>query len=486
MTMVYRTRSVRVRPGDPFFAYLDTLTENSGRLHNAVRFRQRQVLTAVQKAEADRTPNEREIMDEIANALPRMSHGFMPTKKKHVLPYVFLEELLKLTDNPDYRREGFPSQTAQQTIKACCREMKSFYGLLRTWKKDKSSLTGKPNLPGYVGKGGRYTATITNQESTLTVKDGRWKLKLPLLPKRLQDRKIDFGIPEDGYKLKETKVIPDNGTYVVSVVLQKEVSIKASLESSRIAAIDFGVDNLMAVSNNCGLPLLLYKGGIVKSVNHNYNKRFAKLMSRQMKKTGAKFCSDDETKRLLVHREDFMSDYMHKTAKHLITWCVENRIDTLVCGVNKGWKQRVNLGKVNNQNFVEIPFAKLRGMLKYLCEGFGITYLEQEESYTSKASFIDRDRIPVYGDNTEDVSFSGKRVQRGLYRTKDGKLINADLNGGANILRKAFPDAFFKGVEPDFSKVVIIRHPDAERIKGNSEVQRLRHAIRKVETLKFM
>ena len=174
---------------------------------------------------------------------------------------------------------------------------------------------------------------------------------------------------------------------------------------------------------------------------------------------------------------------MHKAAKHLLAWCVENRIDTIVAGVNPGWKQGANLGKVNNQNFVQIPFAYLRHCIQYQAEVSGILYLEQEESYTSRASFLDGDPIPTYGVDDKDAGFSGKRGPsryagmykkdgfRGLYRTADGTFINADLNGSANILRKAFPDAFLKGSMPDFTDVVIVKDSDREFIAANQREQ---------------
>ena len=248
----------------------------------------------------------------------------------------------------------------------------------------------------------------------------------------------------------------------------------------------------MAVTNNCGLPCLLYKGGIVKSVNQGYNKRLAQIMQEEMKKPGCpknregkpRFVPTEESMGITLSRNNAVHDFMHKAAKHLVSWCVENRIDTIVAGVNAGFKQKVNIGHVNNQNFVQIPLAHLRGCIKYLCEGQGILYVEREESYTSKASFPDMDYIPTYGVDDQDVSFSGKRKPtrycgmykkdgfRGLYKSSDGTIINSDLNGSANILRKEYPDVFCTGEMPDFNNVKIIRHPDRERITANRETQK--------------
>lgn len=138
-------------------------------------------------------------------------------------------------------------------------------------------------------------------------------------------------------------------------------------------------------------------------------------------------------------------------------WCVENRIDTIVLGKNADWKRKSNMGKRNNQNFVQIPHAKLYDVITYLAERYGIDVIAQEESYTSKASFLDRDEIPVYG-KTDSPKFSGRRVRRGLYRASDGRTVNADLNGSAKILRKCFPLTFSEN--PDFNQIIVIRHPD--------------------------
>ena len=146
---------------------------------------------------------------------------------------------------------------------------------------------------------------------------------------------------------------------------------------------------------------------------------------------------------LSLKRERFFHDYFHKLSKYIISWCRENRIGTLVYGHTKLWKQDASIGKRNTQNFVQLPFMSFVGMLRYQCEREGIRLMEQEESYTSKASAVDGDPVPVYGlGHGETYRFSGTRVKRGLYRTGSGRTVNADLNGAANILRKAFPDAY--------------------------------------------
>ncbi|MCD7950977.1 MAG: IS200/IS605 family accessory protein TnpB-related protein, partial [Erysipelotrichaceae bacterium] len=203
-----------------------------------------------------------------------------------------------------------------------------------------------------------------------------------------------------------------------------------------------------------------------------------------------KFVPTPESDKLCVYRAAFMKDYMHKCAKRIIDWCVDNSIDTIIVGENKEWKQNINTGKKNNQAFVSIPFNTFKAMLEYLCERNGIRFLLQEESYTSKASFIDNDEIPLYkkDDNTK-YTFSGRRAPavfnnefgehykkngyRGLYKSMNGTIINSDLNGSANIGRKAIPDMFtMKGaVLPDFNNIKVYKHPDEYYEKENREKQ---------------
>ena len=295
-----------------------------------------------------------------------------------------------------------------------------------------------------------------------------------------------LGCPIPDARLKQACITPDNGRYKLSFQFEVDADIPEipeDIRPERICAIDFGVDNLMSVTNNCCLPSLIYKGGVAKSVNQKYNKTIAALVSEQTLRTGEKFVPDAAYYAATNRRNDQISDFMRKCAKHFVAWCIENRIDTVVMGINKYWKQEAGLGKRNNQNFVQLPFDRLRNIISYLCVWEGIFCLDQEESYTSKASFPDRDFIPVYGNEKGKPSFSGQRRPvhykgmykkdgfRGLYTTKSGDIINSDLNGSANILRKAFPNAFTEKPAPDFNSVVIIRHPDEEKVKNNRKKQ---------------
>ena len=469
---LYMIRSVTIKPQDELFDYCETVTALVNNLENATLFRVRQVLFASGKEESALSENEKSVIDEIRAALPEMGPKYkMPKKGKSALSYIFLEKLFSVTKNPDRYAEALPSHAAQEAIKTVVRSMKSYFESIKEWKRNSSKFTGRPELPKYHRKGGRATATFSNQEAVLHDVNGFWFMKLPF--RHQKELWLPFGKVTLGVRLKTVTMKPENGVYTISAVLQRDEPKPAlNSEPKRIASVDSGVENLMAVTNNCGLRSVLYKGNICKSVNQWYNKRVSLMMSEQTLKTGKEFVPTTEFHKLTRKRNAQIKDILLKTARHFILWCVENRIDTVVMGCNPGQKQNIETGKTNNQNFVQIPFAQLRNNIRYMCEREGIRYIEQEESYTSKASFVDGDYIPVYGVDDEKASFSGKRCPtqykgmykkggfRGLYLTKDGTIINSDLNGSANILRKAFPDAFEDGIVPDFKPPIIIRHPD--------------------------
>lgn len=480
---VYRIQSVYINREHPLFAWCETITAMANNLSNACRFRQRQILTAYQKDQGDWTDNERSVIDEFCSALDQPGISGVPLCPS----FRTMDAVLKYHKNPDYYAEGLPRQSAQHILKQTVNDMNNYFAALRSWKEHPELFTGKPELPGYKKKGGHTAVSITNQDCTIkTDQNGVCMAGLPLI------KKVPLCIGHPAGTLKQAQVCPDNGQYVIRFTFEVEMADPVSKEiPSRIAAIDFGVDNLMAVTNNCGLPCLLYKGGIVKSVNRLYNKKLADIMAREMGKPDCpknkegkpKFVPTEESRALTLKRNHKIMDFMHKAAKHFATWCVEHRIDTVVAGKNTGWKQKSGMGRTNNQNFVQIPFSYLEHCISYLCEAQGIRFVQQEESYTSKASFLDQDNIPAYGKTDEKAVFSGRRCPtkykgmykkngfRGLYQASDGTIINADLNGSANILRKAFPDAFKTGMMPDFNCCLIIRNPEDEDIIANRQKQ---------------
>ena len=468
---MYINRRILIGKSHVLHPYFDGMTRAANNLYNAALFRIRQVMTAVNKDPKQWTCNETEIWDEITDNLSKMNASRakpfeMPSAGKWLLSYYFLDCLFKVSGNPDYFALALPRHSAQHVIRSVCRNMKAFFAASRSYAKDPAAFTGKPKLPFYKKSGGNATAILSNQECVLHPDaDGAVYAKLPRTGERLCIGQVDPSL-----RLKQVTVTPFHGVFIIGFVLDDGKAPAAMKPAKRICAIDIGVDNIAAITNNIGKECLLFKGGVIKSANQWYNKRMADIMSKQTKGGTARFVPTEESDALLIKRDNQIRDFMYKVSKSIVKWCVKNEIDTIVVGTNKFWKQQVNIGKVNNQQFVQIPFDMLRRFLQYRAEQAGIRYIAQEESYTSKASFLDSDPIPVYG-KTSSPSFSGKRRPiwykgmrsksgfRGLYTAKDGTIINSDLNGSANIGRKALHE-FDMGTKPNFTDVVVIKHPD--------------------------
>ncbi|GHO67600.1 transposase [Ktedonobacter sp. SOSP1-52] len=245
--------------------------------------------------------------------------------------------------------------------------------------------------------------------------------------------------------INQVRIVPRKGFYVVEVIYKKEVK-QADVNPAYYAGIDIGMNNLVALtSNKPGFRSVLVNGRPVKSVNQFYNKRKAELQSK-LGHTG----TTRRMERMTNKRTRRIDHYMHTVSKRIIDLLVKEQIGVLCIGKNDGWKQEANLGKRNNQHFVQIPHARFIAMLTYKAHLVGIRVEITEESYTSKASLLDLDPLPVHDPNNdkEKHTFSGKRVKRGLYRASNACALNADINGAGNIIRKVAPDAFGpKGVE---------------------------------------
>lgn len=410
----------------------------SKNLRNAALFRIRQNFTARNKDAL--TDNELEILAEIEATIQASGKA----RPKAVMSYNFLERLMRVTENPDFFA-GLPMQAAQQILKSEIRDFKSWLASLRSWKKDPSGYTGRPKMPKYI-KGDMTTIIYTNQNCVIYREDGRCFLKFPGTKVRLEIQPL----PED-IDLKEVKVKPHYGDFEVLYTYEC-AAVKSRTDLCYVAAIDFGVNNIAAIATNEGHSLIV-KGGAVKAENQWFNKQKAHLVSEQTK--GHETTVKPESKRLnklSENRNHFMLDACHQISCRVVDFCIEHRVSTLYIGNSRFWKQRSGIGKVNNQNFVSIPFAALREMITYKAERAGIRVILQEESYTSQASFIDGDCIPTYRINDDKAAFSGTRFCRGLYRSADGTVINADLNAAANILRKAKQDAFQDVINYDFLK----------------------------------
>lgn len=244
-------------------------------------------------------------------------------------------------------------------------------------------------------------------------------------------------------EINEVRIVPRLNYYVIEVVYEQPIQQLVSGEA--VAGVDVGLNNLAAVtSNQKGFKPFLINGRPVKAINNYYNKKKAEFQSRI--KGNRK--TSNRIQRLSTKRGFKIDDYLHKSSRFVVNHLVENNISTLIIGKNENWKQEINIGKVNNQNFTSVPHARFVEMLTYKAELVGIKVVITEESYTSVASFLDGDFIPVYGSSeAKTAKFSGLRVKRGLYKSKIGVKFNADVNGSYNIIRKVVPDAFGNGIE---------------------------------------
>lgn len=331
---------------------------------------------------------------------------------------------------------ALPAKVSQQVLMLLDKNWKSFFEATKEYSRNPDKFLGRPNLPGYKDKKhGRNLLVYTVQAiSKPTLKHGIVKLS---------GTAIAFSTQVKPEQLCQVRIVPKCNSYVIEVIY--EVEVQAAINTSAMACVDLGLNNLAALTSNLvGFVPLLVNGRYLKSVNQFFNKRKSQLQSqlRGSRKTSTRI------QRLTRCRNQKIDNYLHQASRFIVNTLIEFGLGTLVIGKNKGWKDEIEMGKQNNQNFVSVPQARFISMLSYKCEKAGIQVVVQEESYTSKASFLDNDPIPTYGEETEEPRFSGKRVKRGLYKTSIGRLINADVNGSYNILRKAFPNAFTEeGIE---------------------------------------
>lgn len=336
-----------------------------------------------------------------------------------------------LKDSENYKILN--SNMAQQILKEVDGSFKSFFGLLKLAKKGKYAFKDC-KLPHYLPKNG-YT--------TLVIGFVRLKGNKLIIPFSNSFKKthepVEITIPPIllDKKVKEIRIIPKaNARFFEIQYTYKAECIQRNLNKNNALAIDLGINNLATCVTNTGKSFII-DGRRLKSINQWFNKENARLQSIKDKQHFGKRTTNRQ-KAIARDRNNKVNDYMSKAARIIINYCITNDIGTLVVGYNETFQRGSNLGKANNQNFVNIPYGKLREKLEYLCELNGMVFVKQEESYTSKASFWDKDNIPVYNaDNPQEYAFSGNRIHRGLYKTKNGITFNADVNGALNILCKS-------------------------------------------------
>ena len=336
-----------------------------------------------------------------------------------------------LKNSPNYK--ALNSNMAQQILKEVDGSFQSFFGLLKLVKQGKYAFMGC-KLPHYLPKDG-YT--------TLIIGFVRLKGNQLILPFSNSFKKthksVEITIPPIllDKTIKEIRIIPKaNARFFEIQYIYEAECIQRNLNTNNALALDLGINNLVTAVSNSGQSFII-DGKRLKSINQWFNKENARLQSIKDKQHFSRKPTNRQ-KAVARNRNNKVNDYMNKTVRRVIDYCIINNIGTLVVGYNETFQHNSHIGKQNNQNFVNIPYGQLRNKLEYLCKLTDIVFVKQEESYTSKSSFWDRDDLPVYNaDNPKEYPFSGRRLHRGLYKTASGKTINADVNGALNIMRKS-------------------------------------------------
>jgi putative transposase len=418
--LMYLAEQHRIDRHDPRWQVMDTVTFASKHLYNAALYITRQ-------------------------AYIHQDH--------QVIRYPKLDQLMQGTE--EYR--ALPGKVAQWVLKQVCAAWDSYFAAVVAWKNNPERFLGHPRLPKYLPKQGRNLVVYTAQAISRDPKNAGW-----IVPSGVPIRvatKLQHG------DIVQVRMVPKSTHFVVEVIYEREPA-QQLVDPALIASIDVGVNNLATItSNKLGFTPLLVNGRPLKSLNQSYNKRRAKRQAHL-----ARLNPDAVTSRTLDEMADArhraISSYLHTASRAIINRLVHERIGTLVIGWNVGWKQAVKMGKRSNQAFVFLPRGRFIELLTYKARLAGIMVVLTEESYTSKASFLDGDPLPVYGagdagehradgstipistnmPKMQTSAFRGKRVKRGLYRAADGRHINADVNGSYNILRKAFPTAFTQDI----------------------------------------
>ena len=318
-----------------------------------------------------------------------------------------------------------PSVVSQQLLRVLDKNIKSYCKSIKDWKKHPEKYKGMPQMPHYRKRGGMMSLTYT--KSGTSIKNGIIKLS----------RGTKIHIPQwEKYcevlqSWQQVRLIPNNRDIKVEIIYEQEIK-QADVSKDKCAAIDLGLDNLATMVTDEGC--VIFSGKYLKSYNQYFNKTLSHLRSIKDKQ-GIKR-STRRIIRMYDKRDRYFEDAFHKVSRQIVNILVAKKIGRLVVGYNVGWKQRTNMGKRNNQKFVQMPFARLTYYLKYKCEMVGIDFVEQEESYTSKCDALALEPIGKH------EKYLGIRTKRGLFKSSIGKLINADQNGALNIMRKVVGDSY--------------------------------------------
>lgn len=448
------TITVTIKQSHPAMSYLEQNMTGSRAVRNSANFLIRNVYTALGKKPYARTRNECCILVKVGMCLrlanqkkyeayqKKLAAGkeaeykpfSIPDTDHRMLSYGQIDAILKYSEDSAYY--SCTSQVNQQAIKKTCLSWKSFFAALTAFKKDSSGFLGAPRIPGY----------LRTEQTTASFPSGVCRFRKEgdhtiLTLANFGD--LDLGsIPTEG-KFVRLEAVPTGKMCRLQVTFDSEEKMPEIPESPiRMMAVDPGVSNFAACVTNTGSKPILIDGREIKSINQFFNKERARLYGELTKGRNPNDRKRRRTSKRLEaisrKRRDSLRDFFYKTAHTICRYAKEENIELILYGHNVGQKQDAVLGRINNQNFVQIPYMTFFCVLKWVASKYGIAVDLQEESYTSKADCLAGDAILVYGKDKKDTKrvFSGKRVKRGLYQSGTGVQLNADINGAANILRK--------------------------------------------------
>ena len=374
--------------------------------------------------------NQLSILTNTARSIYNTANSIIKDHLDKTGKYFNYYEVNKLMKKTDLYRQ-LKAQVSQQILRLLDTNWKAYFRSIKHWKKDRSKFRGMPKPPGF--KRGRQLLIYTNQSAV--IRNGYIHLakglKIRLPQKEYKKDQLE--------KFNQIRILPKRGYYRFEIVYIEDV-VNKDLDPGKYASIDIGVNNLITLASSEGRPLL-FNGRVVKSYNQFYNKRKAYLM--KIKDKSKIKGSTKQIYKLEEKRNDLISDYFHKISRAVVNFCLANKIANLVVGYNRLWKDSITLGKRNNQLFSYIPFVRLINLLKYKAELVGIKFIEVEESYTSKVDALALEPLQKAAD---EVKYLGRRLKRGLFQSSVGKLINADVNGALNILRKVFGDSVVRQI----------------------------------------
>lgn len=316
---------------------------------------------------------------------------------------------------------------SQQCLKLLEKNWKSFFEAIKDWSKHKDKYTGRPKLPKYKKKDGREVLILTNIQAKL--KDGYIQF-----PKSFNGLVIKTKVNN----LQQVRILPRNKHLVIEIIYNLEVS-ETKQDNSRYIGIDIGLDNLATLTNNCGINPVIISGRKLKSINKYYNKQISHY--REIAKRMNNLDYTNRMNKLTIKRNNMITDLIHKASKSIINYALSCDANTIVIGNNKDWKRESSVSKKVNQSFVGIPHQILINQIIYKAENVGIKTIITEESYTSGTSFIDNE-LPIKQNYNK-----ARRIYRGLFKSNNGRLINADVNGSFQIIKKVFPNVFNYGIE---------------------------------------